>query len=98
MATNDPKPSELEQRMDQLATESAQTLMMRLYREGFVWARWHKTTDDNLPPVDKVVLIHTEKGGVWFGYLDTQHWRYADSYILDNPPTHWAELPAAPIN
>lgn len=62
---------------------------------------WH-ATDVSMPDTDEVVLMcmaPPEPEPVWLGWWDSEHgtWRHADAMPVSSAVTHWASMPAGPM-
>lgn len=52
---------------------------------------------DGLPDDETTVLIATEDGEVWTGFMDGGQWRYVSADPVGIPVTHWMHFPSPPI-
>ena len=54
------------------------------------------SSKESLPDEDQCVLVATEDGEVWTGYLDGGEWYYASADRIGVEVTHWMDFPLPP--
>ncbi|MBU0592471.1 MAG: DUF551 domain-containing protein [Gammaproteobacteria bacterium] len=58
-------------------------------------SNWIPVTE-KLPDDEECVLIVTEDGEVWTGFLDAEQWRYVSADPVGLAVTHWMRFPPPP--
>lgn len=56
---------------------------------------WTRCVDE-LPDEETTVLVATDAGDVWLGFLDAGQWRQVSAEPFTERVTHWMDLPEAP--
>jgi hypothetical protein len=54
------------------------------------------STRDELPDEAHTVLIHTDGGEVWVGFLDSRVWRFVSGELADAKVLNWMQFPEPP--